>query len=102
MKFISNKENGVNMVAGNAGSPGARADVWEDKQLAERDPIFALSSKTFKEPAVEHLPANNTYSDVNAAWYPKLADLWQNKVSVNDVTAAIAREVNAILARPPA
>jgi len=102
VKFISNKENGVNMVAGNAGSPGARPDVWEDKRLAERDPIFALSSKTFKEPLVENLPANNTYSDVNTAWYPKLAELWQNKVSVNDVTAAIAREVNAILARPPA
>jgi ABC-type glycerol-3-phosphate transport system substrate-binding protein len=99
VQFISNKENGVQQVFGGAGSPGARPDVWEDKRLAERDPIFALSSKTFKEPAVEFLPPNGTYTDANAAIFPKLVDLWNNKVSVSDVTANIAREVNAILAR---
>lgn len=101
VKFITNKENGVGMVAGNAGSPGARPDVWEDRRLNERDPIFGLSQKTFKEPAIEYVPWNNTYTDVNNATWPKLADLWQNKVSVSDVTAGIAREVNAILQKPP-
>jgi len=102
IKFITSKENGVQQVFGGAGSPGARPDVWEDPRLAQRDPIFQLSSKTFKEPAPEYLPSNNTYTDVNNATWPKLPDLWQNKVSVNDVTSAIAREVNAILQRPPA
>jgi ABC-type glycerol-3-phosphate transport system substrate-binding protein len=100
VQFITNKENGVNMVLGNAGSPGARPDVWEDKRLNDRDPIFALSQKTFKEPAVEHMPTNNTYSDVNGATFPKLNDLWQNKISVSEVTSQITREVNAILQKP--
>ncbi len=51
VQFITNEENGVLQVLGGAGSPGARPDVWEDKRLAERDPIFALSQRTFKEPA---------------------------------------------------
>ena len=101
VQFITNKENGVLQVLGGAGSPGARPDVWEDRRLAERDPIFALSQRTFKEPAVEHLPWNNTYSEATSAAFPKLNDLWANKAAVGDVTAAIAREVNAILQRPP-
>ena len=102
VQFITNKENGVLQVLGGAGSPGARPDVWEDKRLAERDPIFALSQRTFKEPAIEHVPWNNTYTDVNNATFPKLNDLWANKASVADVTGAIAREVNALLQKPPA
>jgi ABC-type glycerol-3-phosphate transport system substrate-binding protein len=102
VQFITNKENGVLQVLGGAGSPGARPDVWEDARLQERDPIFGLSQRTFKEPMAEYLPWNNTYTEVTTAAFPKLNDLWGNKTSVGDVTAAIAREVNDILQRPPA
>ena len=50
VQFITNRENGVLQVLAGAGSPGARPDVWEDKRLADHDPIFGLSQRTCKDP----------------------------------------------------
>ncbi|NBX47742.1 MAG: sugar ABC transporter substrate-binding protein, partial [Chloroflexi bacterium] len=33
LKFVSNKDNGVEQVFGGAGSPGGRTDVWNDPKL---------------------------------------------------------------------
>jgi len=102
VQFITNRENGVLQVIGGAGSPGARPDVWEDKRLAEHDPIFGLSQRTYKDPAPDYLAWNHTYAEIWTAASNRLNDLWANRTSVNDATAAIAREVNEILQRPVA
>jgi ABC-type glycerol-3-phosphate transport system substrate-binding protein len=100
VQFITNRENGVLQVMAGAGSPGARPDVWEDKRLADHDPIFGLSQRTYKDPAPDNLTWNHTYGEIWTAAFNRLKDLWSNKIGVNDATAAIAREVNEILQRP--
>jgi multiple sugar transport system substrate-binding protein len=102
VQFITNRENGVLQVLGGAGSPGARPDVWEDKRLADHDPIFGLSQRTYKDPAPDFLTWNHTYGEIWTAASNRLKDLWSNKAGVNDTAAAIAREVNEILQRPVA
>jgi multiple sugar transport system substrate-binding protein len=102
VQFITNRENGVLQVLAGAGSPGARPDVWEDKRLADHDPIFGLSQRTYKDPAPDHLTWNHTCGEVWTATSDRLKELWSNRVGVNEAAAATAREVNEILQRPPA
>jgi hypothetical protein len=76
--------------------------VWEDKRLADHDPIFGLSQRTYKDPAPDYLTWNHTYGEVWTATSNRLKELWANRSSVNEAAAATAREVNEILQRPPA
>ena len=56
IKWITNKDNGVLQVAGGAGSPGAREDVWGDPRLAQINPIYGLIQRTYKTPGADPPP----------------------------------------------
>ena len=57
LKFVSNKDNGVEQVFGGAGSPGGRTDVWNDpKLLKERDPIYSTVIKAYPQGAGSPVP----------------------------------------------
>jgi multiple sugar transport system substrate-binding protein len=102
IKFISNKENGVLQVAGGAGSPGARDDVWGDPRLAQISHVYGLIQRTYKTPGPTHLPWNDTYFELTALATAKLNDLWDGKVGPRDTVQAIVREAAPILEKPPA
>ncbi|MBI3970160.1 MAG: sugar ABC transporter substrate-binding protein [Chloroflexi bacterium] len=102
IKFITNKENGVLQVAGGAGSPGARDDVWSDPRLAQISPIYGLIQKTFKTPGPTYLPWNETYFELIALVNGKLNDYWDGKAGLRETVQAITSEAASILAKPPA
>jgi multiple sugar transport system substrate-binding protein len=102
IKWITNKDNGVLQVAGGAGSPGARDDVWGDPRMAQINPIYGLIQKTYKTPGPTYLPWNDTYFELTALTNTKLNDLWEGKTSLREAVQAITSEAAPILAKQPA
>jgi ABC-type glycerol-3-phosphate transport system substrate-binding protein len=102
VKFITNKENGVLQVAGGAGSPGARDDVWGDPRLAQVNPIFGLIQRAYRQPGPTYLPWNDTYFELMALANGKLNELWDGKAGLRESAQAITREAAPILEKPPA
>ena len=100
IKFITNKENGINQVQGGAGSPGARNDVWTDAKLNALDPAYGLVQRTFRAPTGLHLPQNEAFADVYRTVDTALVGAWENRVAVSDAAQQAAREVQVILDRP--
>ena len=100
VKFITDRDNGVEQVQGGAGSPGARSDVWGDPRLLAFDPAYALVQRTYRAPAGLHLPQNEAYADVLRIVETHLGPLWDNTVSARDAAAQACREVQAVLDRP--
>lgn len=99
LKFVSNKENGVEQVFGGAGSPGGRTDVWNDaKLLKERDPIYAATIKAYPQGAGQmRLPANFKLGQVNKAVNAELKKYFDNQASVDDAIKAAVQQANALL-----
>lgn len=102
VKWITNKENGVAQVAGGAGSPGARDDVWGDPRLAQISPIYGLIQRTYRTPGPTHLPWNETYFELLALINPTLNKLWDGKTGLRDTVQTIAAEAAPILQKAPA
>lgn len=102
IKFITNKENGVNQVQGGAGSPGARNDVWTDERLHKFDPIYRLMERIYRQPGPVHLPPNATWFDVTAEVNKTLNQLWDGQIAVRDAAQHATRQAHAILDRGPA
>ena len=99
LKFVSNKDNGVEQVFGGAGSPGGRTDVWNDaKLLKERDPIYQTILKAYPQGAgVMELPANFKLGQINTAVNAELKNYFDNKASVGDATTAAVQKANELL-----
>ncbi len=99
LKFITNKDNGVEQVFGGAGSPGGRTDVWNDpKLLKERDPIYSTIIKAFPQGAGSlRLPANYKLGQVNTAVNEALKTYFDNKASLADATSKAVQAGNEIL-----
>jgi ABC-type glycerol-3-phosphate transport system substrate-binding protein len=102
IKWITNRDNGVLQVAGGAGSPGAREDVWSDPRLAQINPIYGLIQRTYKTPGPTHLPWNETYFELTGLVNTKLNEFWDGKTGLSGTVQAIAAEVAPILQKAPA
>jgi ABC-type glycerol-3-phosphate transport system substrate-binding protein len=89
LKFISDKDNGVEQVFGGAGSPGGRTDVWQDnKLLKERDPIYATIIKTFPQGAGSlRFPANYRYTALTNAVNGPLNSFMKGQISVTEAVS---------------
>jgi len=101
LKFVSDKDNGVEQVFGGAGSPGGRTDVWNDaKLLKERDPIYQNIVKAFPNGAgTLRTAANNRYPAVVKAVNDELANYFKGNTSVQDASTKAAQAANAELAK---
>ena len=99
LKFVSNKDNGVEQVFGGAGSPGGRTDVWNDpKLLKERDPIYTTIIKAFPQGAgTLRLPANYKLGQVNTAVNAEFKNYFDNKSSLADAVSKALQAGNELL-----
>jgi len=102
IEWITNKDNGVLQVAGGAGSPGAREDVWSDPRLAQISPIYGLIQRTFRTPGPTHLPWNETYFELTGLVNTKLNDFWDGKTGLSATVQAISAEAGPIMQKAPA
>ena len=89
LKFVTDKDNGVEQVFGGAGSPGGRTDVWQDaKLLKERDPIYATIVKTFPQGAgTLRFPANYRYTALTKALNAPLDAFMKGQLSVTEAVS---------------
>lgn len=101
IKFITNRDNGVDQVQGGAGSPGARHDVWTDERLHKFDPVYRLIERVYREPGPVHLPHNATWFEATDVVGKTLAQLWEGKMSVREAAQEATRQAQAILDRGP-
>lgn len=94
LKFISDKDNGVEQVFGGAGSPGGRTDVWTDaKLLKERDPIYSTIVKTFPQGAGSlRFPASFRYTSMLKGINDELNLFMKGQTSI---TEAMSKMVQA-------
>jgi multiple sugar transport system substrate-binding protein len=101
LKFVSNKDNGIEQVFGGAGSPGGRTDSWNDpKLLKERDPIYQNIIKAYPQGAGSlRLAANNRYSPAVNAVNTELTNYFKGQVSLQDATSKAAAASNIELSR---
>ena len=105
IKFITNKENGVNQVTGGgsgpaAGSPGGRNDVWADPRLLAFDPFYTNTLKAFPQgPADCRQPANFKRTDLLKAVGDQLEPFWRGQASVAESTTKAAQAGNAVLSQ---
>ncbi|MBU6287160.1 MAG: hypothetical protein ACKO2D_08645 [Chloroflexota bacterium] len=99
LKFVSNKDNGVEQVFGGAGSPGGRTDVWNDpKLLKERDPIYSTVIKAYPQGAGSlRLPANFKSGQINKAVNDELTPYFQNKASLKDAVSKAVQQATELL-----
>jgi multiple sugar transport system substrate-binding protein len=102
IKFITNRENGIDQVQGGAGSPGARHDVWTDDRLHRFDPIYRLIERLYRQPGPVHLPHNYTWFEVTDVVNQTLNDLWDGRIGVREAAQQATRQAQAILDRPAA
>jgi multiple sugar transport system substrate-binding protein len=101
IKFITNRDNGVDQVQGGAGSPGARHDVWNDERLHKLDPIYRLIERTYRQPGPVHLPHNATWFETTDVVNKTFTDLWDGKIGVREAAQQATRQAQAILDRGP-
>jgi len=100
LKFVSNKENGIEQVFGGAGSPGGRTDSWTDGKLLAFDPIYTNIVKAFPQGAGSlRLPANFRRTALLKAVNDELAVYWKGQTSVADATTKAVQAGNAILSQ---
>jgi ABC-type glycerol-3-phosphate transport system substrate-binding protein len=101
LKFVTDRENGVEQVFGGAGSPGGRTDVWNDPRLlTERDPIYAATIRAFPQGAGSlRLPANFRYAQVVNAVNAELTPYFQGQASLQDATSKAVQAANNELAQ---
>ena len=98
LKFITNKDNGIEQVFGGAGSPGGRTDVWNDPKLLSFDPIYSTIVKAHPQGAGQlRLPANNRYTDLLKATTDELTPLFKGQTGVQDATAKAVAACAAVL-----
>jgi multiple sugar transport system substrate-binding protein len=100
VKFITNKENGIEQVYGGGGSPGARTDVWNDPRLLSLNPIFGTMVKVFGQPGPFHAPHNTRTDEINKAVDEALKPLWDGHISVRDAARQAADAATQILSQP--
>jgi multiple sugar transport system substrate-binding protein len=100
LKFVSNKDNGIEQVFGGAGSPGGRTDSWTDAKLLAFDPIYSNIVKAFPQGAGSlRLPANFRRTALLKAVNDELAVYWKGQTSVGDATTKAVQAGNAILSQ---
>lgn len=99
IKFITNRDNGVDQVQGGAGSPGARHDVWNDERLHKLDPVYRLIERIYRQPGPVHLPHNATWFDITDVVNKTFNDLWDGKIGVREASQQATRQAQAILDR---
>jgi multiple sugar transport system substrate-binding protein len=101
LKFVSDKDNGIEQVFGGAGSPGGRTDVWNDaKLLKERDPIYATIIKAFPQGAGSlRTAANNRYPAVVKAVNDELNKFFRGEINVQDAMKNATNAGNVELSR---
>ncbi|MGH2351651.1 MAG: extracellular solute-binding protein [Chloroflexota bacterium] len=99
LKFVTDKENGVEQVFGGAGSPGGRTDVWNDnKLLKERDPIYATIIKAFPQGAGSlRVAANFRYTDLLKAVNDELTVFFKGQASVTEAISKATQAGNVVL-----
>ena len=101
LKFVTDKDNGVEQVFGGAGSPGGRTDSWNDpKLLKERGHIYSTIVKTFPQGAGSlRLAANNRYTALTTAVNNQINALMRGEISVNEALAKATQDGNTELSR---
>jgi multiple sugar transport system substrate-binding protein len=100
LKFVTNKENGVEQVFGGAGSPGGRVDVWQDPKLLAFDPIYSTIVKAFPQGAGSlRYSANFRYAELVSAVNKELEAYFRNQTSLADATAKAVQIGSQILAQ---
>lgn len=100
LKFVTNKENGVEQVFGGAGSPGGRVDVWEDPRLLSFDPIYSNTIKAYPQGAGSlRLPANHRYTELLNTVNTELGKFFRGEIGLVEATAQAVRLGNEILSR---
>jgi multiple sugar transport system substrate-binding protein len=100
MKFITDKESGIEQVFGGGGSPGARSDVWNDPRLLALHPIFSTTLKVLGQPAPFNAPHNTRTDEIFKAVDGALQPLWAGRTSVPDAARAAREAVDVILSQP--
>ncbi|HEU5316396.1 MAG TPA: sugar ABC transporter substrate-binding protein, partial [Chloroflexota bacterium] len=101
LKFVTDKDNGVEQVFGGAGSPGGRTDVWNDaKLLKERGHIYSTIIKAYPNGAGSlRLPANFRYTATLTAIAAELDKFFKGQTSVADATSKAVQAANTELSR---
>ena len=93
LKFVTDKDNGVEQVFGGAGSPGGRTDVWNDaKLLKERGHIYSTIIKAYPQgPGSLRLAANYRYTAMLTAVGAEMDKYFKGQTSVQDATTKAAQ-----------
>ena len=101
LKFVTDKDNGVEQVFGGAGSPGGRTDVWNDaKLLKERGHIYSTIVKAFPQGAGSlRLAANYRYTAMLTAVATELDKFFKGETSLADATTKAAQAGTVELSR---
>src|SRR2546428_13830920 len=100
IKFITNKENGYLQVPGGAGSPGGRADSWQDPRMLASDQIYATIRKAYPQGAGSiRWPANNKRVDFLKAIDDNMKPYFSGQTSLADATSKSAQAANVILSQ---
>ncbi|MGH2368667.1 MAG: extracellular solute-binding protein [Chloroflexota bacterium] len=100
IKFITNQENGVAQVFGGAGSPGGRADSWNDPRLAALDPLYTNMVKVYpRGPGSIRWPANNRRVDLIKALDDNLTPYFKGETSLNAATSKAVADGNFVLSQ---
>lgn len=100
VKFVTNKENGVEQVFGGAGSPGGRTDVWLDPKLLSFDPVYSTIVRAFPQGAGSlRYSGNFRYADLTTAVNNELTPYFRRQISLADATANAVRAGNVLLSQ---
>jgi ABC-type glycerol-3-phosphate transport system substrate-binding protein len=101
IKFVTDKDNGVEQVFGGAGSPGGRTDVWNDnKLLKERDPIYATIIKAFPQGAGSlRTAANYKYTAMLKEVNDVINAFMKGQMSVADAMSKATQAGNVVLSQ---
>src|SRR5688572_18256514 len=101
LKFVTDKDNGVEQVFGGAGSPGGRTDVWNDaKLLKERGHIYSPIVKTFPQGAGSLRPAATyRYTALTTAVNNQATAPRRGEISVAEAMSKAVQDGNNELSR---
>ncbi len=100
MKLLSTKEVGVQKVLMNSGTPGARADVWNDPRLHEFEPFYKVAAALMPEARPHPVTYNLKTPEALGALNTALPDIWSSKISPSSGADQITQMLQAILDQP--
>jgi hypothetical protein len=105
-RLYTGQRHGIERFVNGLGSPGSRNDVWDSAEFREKAPKLGNIAKVLVLPpapemAAWHHPANGRYQETEPILLNEFVKVTLGQLEVEKYAEETAKQIQAILDKPP-